>query len=253
MGVSFADAPMAGFERHAFRCSACAHIARRLVLSRPPSIVQHPKPPATRLQTRRVAVLSPRVKLSANFRTRRRAAENPAEAFNWEEAFANLRSEDTPIQERPEPVRSSGTFKPVEKPPTPPTAAQEPSAQRRTSAWLEAVEKVHKRQSALQERATTQRSTPVLGRTGRLRTTAGDGHAQEAKKPPSRTWAEAVDELRRTLAALTEQAASSMREEPAEPCEALKQHQNAKAFPNDPAAPRSAWERARSPRRQVGS
>jgi hypothetical protein len=240
MGVSLSDTPMAGFERHSFRCSACAHIARRLVLSRPrspitnlPLVVQHPKPPAARLPIRRVAVPSSSGELAEKFRRRRRAAENPAEAFNWEEAFANLRSEDTPIQDRPGTVRSSSTFKPVEKPPSPPTDAQG-SAQRRTSAWLEAVEEVRKRQSALQERATTKRSTPVSGRTGRSRTTAGDAHAQEAKKPPSKTWAEAVEELRRTLAALTEQAASSMRAEPAEPCETLDQHPSAK---NDPTAP----------------
>ena len=139
MGVSLSDTPMAGFERHSFRCSACAHIARRLVLSRPrspitnlPLVVQHPKPPAARLPIRRVAVPSSSGELAEKFRRRRRAAENPAEAFNWEEAFANLRSEDTPIQDRPGTVRSSSTFKPVEKPPArPPMLRGQPNAELR--------------------------------------------------------------------------------------------------------------------------
>jgi hypothetical protein len=66
--VSLADTPMAGFERHIFKCSTCSHISRRLVLSPSlpvanlPPVVQHPEPPATKLQMKRAATGSVRAK-----------------------------------------------------------------------------------------------------------------------------------------------------------------------------------------------
>ena len=54
MEVSLADTPMAGFERHTFKCATCSHISRSLVLSRPrpsvpnlPVVAQPPEPPST--------------------------------------------------------------------------------------------------------------------------------------------------------------------------------------------------------------
>ena len=211
MQVSLADAPMPGFERHTFKCSTCSHISRRLVLSlRPPVaklplVVQHPEPPATKLQVRRDAALS--------------AAQDPAvpsTTFNWLEEFAKHRSQHTPVQGRAATARISSTLKTVKKRPNPQTATQEPSAPTRSSSWPEAVEKVRRRQMALHESATAT-STPLSVRVDQSRTTAADAHARDGNKPPSRTWEQAVDDLRRRLAALTEQAASSMREDPAVP------------------------------------
>jgi hypothetical protein len=213
MGVTLDDTPMAGFERHSFRCSACAHIARRLVLSRPrsavaklPPVVQHPALPATRLQVRRETDPS--------------AAQDPtapSRTFNWVDVFEKHRSQHTPIQDRSATARISSTLKTVKKRPNQQTATQEPSAPPRSSTWPEAVEKVRRRQMALHESATAS-STPVSVRGGQSRSTAADAHARGGNKRPSRTWEEAVEDLRRRLAALTEQAASSMRDpEPAEP------------------------------------
>jgi hypothetical protein len=82
MQVSLADTPMAGFERHIFKCSTCTHISRRLVLSpRPPVanlplVVQHPEPPATKLQMKRTAAGSARAKLAEKLGSRQMAAQD---------------------------------------------------------------------------------------------------------------------------------------------------------------------------------
>jgi hypothetical protein len=211
VGVSLTDTPMAGFERHTLKCSTCSHVSRRLVLSprspvaNLPPVVQHPKPPTARLQIRRVAAPS--------------AAQDPAapsRSFNWVEVFEKHRSQHTLIQGRSATARISSTLKTIEGRRSQPPATQEASAPPRSSTWPEAVEKVRRRQMALHESATAT-STPLSVSRGPSITTAADANAQGGNKGPSRTWAEAVEEVRRTLAALTEQAASSMRAEPAEP------------------------------------
>jgi hypothetical protein len=115
VGVSLTDTPMAGFERHTFRCSTCSHVSRRLVLGpRPPVIdlpvlnlpvvVQSPEPPATKLQMKQVTAGSARAKLAEKLRSRQ-------------------------------------------------VAARERAARARTSAWAEAVEKLRRKQAALKEAA----------------------------------------------------------------------------------------------------
>ena len=127
MQVSLADAPMPGFERHTFKCSTCSHISRRLVLSpRPPVanlplVVQHPEPPATKLQMKRAAVGSARAKLAEKSRqmaTQERAA--PAIRSTWLEAVEKLRHRQAALEEqkavasRPEPAAAPS---PAPKPP----------------------------------------------------------------------------------------------------------------------------------------
>jgi hypothetical protein len=242
VGVSLTDTPMAGFERHTLKCSTCSHVSRRLVLSpRPPIanlslVAHHPEPPATRLQNERVVVPS--------------AAQDPAApsmSFNWVEVFEKHRSQHTPIQGRLATARVSSTLKAIEGRRSQPPATQEASAPPRSSTWPEAVEKVRRRQIALRESATAT-STPLSVSRGPSRTTAADANAQRGNKAPSRTWEEDVDDLRRRLAALTEQAASSMRAEPADP-ERAPAAPSGNSTPlqssNDPAAPQSGREAQR--------
>lgn len=186
VGVSLTDTPMAGFERHTFKCSTCSHVSRRLVLGpRPPIanlplVAQHPEPPAARLQIKGVVVPAAAQEPAA-----------PARTFNWVEMFEKHRSQHTPTQGGSATARISSTLKAIESRRSPQIAAQKASAPP-TSTWPETVEKVRRQQSALQE-------TTAVG-----------------KRRPSRTWAEAVEELRRRQAALSERAASSPAADPAE-------------------------------------
>jgi hypothetical protein len=121
MEVSLADTPMAGFERHSFKCSTCSLISRRLVLSprlpvaNLPPLVQHPEPPATKLQMKRAAAGSARAKLAEKLRSRQMAAQDraaPAIRSTWLEAVEELRHRQAALEEqkavasRPEPAAS---------------------------------------------------------------------------------------------------------------------------------------------------
>jgi hypothetical protein len=191
VGVSLTDTPMAGFERHTFKCSTCSHVSRRLVLSPKtpvvnlPLVEQHPEPPAVPSAAPDPAA--------------------PARTFNWVEDFEKHRSRHTPIQARAATARISGTLKAVKKRLSPQARAQEPSAPARTSTWPEAVEKVRRQQSVLESNGS------------QSRTTAADASTRGGNKRPSRTWAEVVEELQRRQAALSERAASSIGADPAEP------------------------------------
>jgi hypothetical protein len=191
VGVSLTDTPMAGFERHTFKCSTCSHISRRLVLSPKTPVVnlplvgQHPEPPAVPSVAQDPAA--------------------PARTFNWVEDFEKHRSQYTPIQGRAATARIASTLKAVKKRPSPQARAQEASAPPRTSTWPETVEKVRRQQSALQANGNQSRAT------------AADAYTRGGNKRPSRTWAEVVEELQRRQAALSERAASSIGAEPAEP------------------------------------
>ena len=158
MEVSLADTPMAGFERHTFGCSACAHIARRLVLSpRPPVanlplIVQHPEPPATKLQLKHAAAGSAHAKLAEKLHSRQMVAQDRAALAirsTWLEAVEKLRHRQAALEEqkavasRPEPaerVRApaapSGTSAPSPAPNDPATPQ---------SRWERVVAKVQAR------------------------------------------------------------------------------------------------------------
>jgi len=131
MEVVIADIPtMPGFERHTFRCSACPHIARRLVICREkmpvvdplfPSIA--PQAPVVHLQTPAVGNLSPT------------AVERP------HNAQAVLEEEDVPDW--------TPTVERLTK------ALKERAVAARASAWAKTVEKVRSRQRALEERPST--------------------------------------------------------------------------------------------------
>ena len=154
--VSLADAPMPGFERHTFKCSTCSHISRRLVLSpRPPVanlplVVQHPEPPATKLQMKRAAAGSARAKLAEKLRSRQMAAQDreaPAIRSTWLEAVEKLRHRQAALEEqkavasRPEPAE------PVRAPAAPSgTSAPSPAPNDPAkSRWERAVAKVRAR------------------------------------------------------------------------------------------------------------
>jgi hypothetical protein len=157
--VSLADTPMAGFERHSFKCSTCSLISRRLVLSprlpvaNLPPLVQHPEPPATKLQMKRAAAGSARAKLAEKLRSRQMAAQDraaPAIRSTWLEAVEKLRHRQAALEEqkavasRPEPaapVRAPAT---PSGPSTPSPGTNDPAA--RQSAWERAVAKVRARQ-----------------------------------------------------------------------------------------------------------
>jgi DNA-directed RNA polymerase subunit RPC12/RpoP len=127
MQVDLADTPMAGFERHIFKCSTCSHISRRLVLSRPrppvtnlPLVAQHPEPPTSKLQMKRVAAESALAKLSEKLRSKQTALK-----------------EHAAVAGRPEPTESDFAAAP--------TVLNDPAAPSK-SAWERAVAKVRARQ-----------------------------------------------------------------------------------------------------------
>ena len=80
MQVSLADTPMAGFERHTFKCPSCSHISPRLVLSRPrppsgnPPAVQPLEVPRAKLQMNPMADRGAPTKLTEKLRSRQRVA-----------------------------------------------------------------------------------------------------------------------------------------------------------------------------------
>jgi hypothetical protein len=126
------------FERHTFKCSACPQISRRLVFSRPRSLIPDlglappPRyPPSATLQMKRFADANALAKMAENLRSRRRRIATEVTAFIWPEGFEKPQSRDTPVQERQD---------------------QSPKA-RRMPTWAEVVEKVRARQIALQDRA----------------------------------------------------------------------------------------------------
>jgi hypothetical protein len=140
LGVSLADTPMAGFERHSFKCSTCSHISRRLVLSpRPPVanlplVVQPPEPPATNLQMKRAADGSARAKLAEKLRSRQMAAQDRVarEKTSWAEAVKKLRSKQAALKEQAavaspsEPAESVGAPAAPSGPPTPSPTPNDP-------------------------------------------------------------------------------------------------------------------------------
>jgi hypothetical protein len=255
--VSLADARMAGLERHTFRCSSCSHISERLVLSGSRSPAANARPaarppelPRAKLQIGRMTGSAP-AKLSEKLRSRQWVAKGRAAAAiaaTWAELFERLQSQDTPIQgraaapqaaaraeafqavgvqDRAAAARSSAMLKPVETDCSPEKSAENQSGPPKTSIWLEAAEKVRRRQRALQE-SPAATSSPVPARE-QLTTTAADARARRDKKQPSRTWAEVVDELQRRQAAVNERAALASRAELAGPVRTSEAHlQNAK-------------------------
>ena len=131
--VVLADIPtMPGFERHTFRCSACAQVSRRLVICRakmpvvdplvPPSA---PEASASKLQSGRPAAGNPSPTAVEKLRSTQAAVEE-AEAADW-----------TPTVER------------LTK------ALKERAVAARASAWAKTVAKLRSRQMALKERAAT--------------------------------------------------------------------------------------------------
>ncbi len=233
MQVSLADTPMAGFERHTFKCPSCSHISPRLVLSRPrppsanPPVVQPLEVPRAKLQMNPMADRGAPTKLTEKLRSRQRVAQaRAAAASTWTELFETLRSQDTPVQkpsgaggsstrveafakidvQNRTSAPTSSTLQTVENHRSPQTAGQVPSATPRTSTWPEAVENIRGRQSTLQDSAVAS-SAPVAVRV-QSRTLAADAPARGGKKRPSRSWAEVVDEIRRRQAALKEQVAA---------------------------------------------
>ena len=131
--VVLADIPtMPGFERHTFRCSACAQVARRLVICRakmpvvdplvPPSA---PEASASKLQSGRPAAGNPSPTAVEKLHSTQAAVEGE-EAADW-----------TPTVER------------LTK------ALKERAVAARASAWTKTVEKLRSRQMALEERAAT--------------------------------------------------------------------------------------------------
>jgi hypothetical protein len=163
LGVSLADTPMAGFERHSFKCSTCSHISRRLVLSpRPPVanlplVVQPPEPPATNLQMKRAADGSARAKLAEKLRSRQMAAQDRVarEKTSWAEAVEKLRSKQAALKEQAavaspsEPAESVGLQQHLQdpqrhlRPPTIPTSPQ--------NAWERALASLRKAKAAAQD------------------------------------------------------------------------------------------------------
>jgi hypothetical protein len=145
--------------RHRAKCSTCSHISRRLVLSPTPPvanlplIVQHPEPPATKLQLKHAAAGSARAKLAEKLRSRQTAAQDRAALAirsTWLEAVEKLRHRKAALEEQKavashpepaEPVRApaapSGTSAPS-PPPNDPAAPQ--------SRWERAVAKVRAKQ-----------------------------------------------------------------------------------------------------------
>jgi hypothetical protein len=135
MQVDLADTPMAGFERHTFKCSTCSHISRRLLLSRPrppvtnfPPVAQHPEPPASKLQMKRVAAESALAKLSEKLRSKQTALK-----------------EQAAVASRPEPNEGVQPPAAPSGPITAPTALNDPAAPSQ-SAWDRAVTKIRARQ-----------------------------------------------------------------------------------------------------------
>jgi hypothetical protein len=132
VGVSLTDTPMAGFERHTFKCSTCSHVSRRLVLRpRPPVIdlpvlnlpvvVQSPEPPATKLQ-KQVIAGSARAKLAEKLRSRQVAAQKRAARARtspWAEAVEKLRRKQAALKEAA--VASSPQPDKCERPPARPS------------------------------------------------------------------------------------------------------------------------------------
>ena len=156
--VSLADAPMPGFERHTFKCSTCSHISRRLVLSpRPPVanlplVVQHPEPPATKLQLKHAAAGSARAKLAEKLRSRQMAAQDraaPAIRSTWLEAVEKLRHRQAALEEqkavasRPEPAEPVQVPAAPSCPAAPSPAPNDPATPQ--SRWERAVAKVRAR------------------------------------------------------------------------------------------------------------
>jgi hypothetical protein len=144
VGVSLTDTPMAGFERHTFKCSTCSHVSRRLVLRpRPPVIdlpvlnlpvvVQSPEPPATKLQ-KQVIAGSARAKLAEKLRSRQVAAQERAARARtspWAEAVEKLRRKQAALKEAavassPQPDNASGLLQDLQDPPTKPSALKAP-------------------------------------------------------------------------------------------------------------------------------
>ncbi len=131
--VVLADIPtMPGFERHTFRCSACAQVARRLVICRAKMPVVDPLAPpsapeasASKLQSGRPAAGNPSPTVVEKLHSTQAAVEE-AEAADW-----------TPTVER------------LTK------ALKERAVAARASAWAKTVEKLRSRQMALKERAAT--------------------------------------------------------------------------------------------------
>jgi len=139
--VVLADIPtMPGFERHTFRCSACAQVARRLVICRakmpvvdplvPPSA---PEASASKLQSGRPAAGNPSPTAVEKLHSTQAAVEEE-EAADW-----------TPTVER------------LTK------ALKERAVAARASAWAKTVEKLRSRQMALKERAVTGASPSRTG------------------------------------------------------------------------------------------
>ena len=164
MQVSLADTLMAGFERHTFRCSSCAHISRRLVLSHPrspvthPPVVAQPERPAIKLQMRRAAAGSGRTKLAEKLRSRATATHGsaaPVIPSTWLEAVENLRrpqgaqNEQVAVASRRDPAVRARAPAPPSKPSMPSPARNAPTASQ--SAWERAVAKVRARQEGAPE------------------------------------------------------------------------------------------------------
>ena len=146
LGVSLADTPMAGFERHTFKCSSCSHISRRLVLSHPrspganlPVVAQPSEPLVAKLQMKRVAAESSPAKLAEKLRNRRvgaldRAAR--ARTSTWAEAVEKLRRKQAALKEQAEVASRTQPDEPVLAPaapsgrPTKPAPLNSPTASR---------------------------------------------------------------------------------------------------------------------------
>ena len=131
--VVLADIPtMPGFERHTFKCSACAQVARRLVICRAKMPVVDPLVPP-------IAPEAPTTNLQTGQQAAGSVLPNAVEKLHSTQAA--LEDQDV-----------TDCLPTVEKLSM---ALKERAVAARASAWAKTVEKVRSRQMALKERAAT--------------------------------------------------------------------------------------------------
>ena len=139
MQVVKGDATRApAFERRIFMCSACRHIARRLVFSRAkmpstnlPVVITHPEAPATKLQMERVAAPSAWAKAVEKLGSRQTALKEGAAAAKtavWTKAVEKLRSKQAALAEQAAVASRLKLAEPVQAPAAPSEPSGSPPA-----------------------------------------------------------------------------------------------------------------------------